>query len=201
MVLRLRASMLALAALGCGLLALAVATSALEDGPTSALNNGVQLLVPAVVAVPCCIGAARHCGRGATGRSWLLLAGGCGSWAAGQALYTWYELVLEQEPFPSAADGFFLLAVPLLVAGVAGQSSGLLTMGRVRVVLDGAVVVTALLSPPPARSSPRSGRPGWAAPSSGGCSSPTRRRTCWWWPWPSPWPPVDRPGCAAPWVW
>lgn len=42
--------------------------------------------------------------------SWSALAIGCGAWAVGQAIWSWYELVLGRAtPFPSLADIGFLI--------------------------------------------------------------------------------------------
>ena len=41
------------------------------------------------------------------------------SWGIGQAIWTWYEVVLDQEvPYPGLADVGYLGAVPFLLAGV-----------------------------------------------------------------------------------
>src|SRR5205814_5768797 len=60
---------------------------------------------------------------------------------------TYYESFARREvPFPSYADLGYLLAVPLLVAGLLLLSSGpRLAAGVARTVLDGLVVATALL--------------------------------------------------------
>ena len=81
--------------------------------------------------------AARSTGRLRT--SWFLLAGAALSWGIGQAIWTWYEVVLDQEvPYPGFADVGYLGAVPFLLAGVLlFPSRSLRTMGRVRAVIDG----------------------------------------------------------------
>ena len=72
-------------------------------------------------------------------RRWFLLAGAALSWGIGQAIWTWYEVVLDQEvPYPGLADVGYLGAVPFLLAGVLlFPSRSLRTMGRVRAVIDG----------------------------------------------------------------
>ncbi len=51
--------------------------------------------------------------------SWLLLGAGSCSWAAGQAMYSCYEVVLHTAvPFPGPPDVGFLVAVLLLAGGV-----------------------------------------------------------------------------------
>ena len=50
--------------------------------------------------------------------TWWWLAGGCASWAAGQAVWSWYEVLRNvTTPFPSLADvGFLLFPVAACVA-------------------------------------------------------------------------------------
>ena len=144
MAIRFRVAVLVAAGVACGGLALLLLAPDVSPRLVRVVSNTVQLLLPALVAVPCCVAAARASTRGRRW-SWALLGAGCASWAIGQAIFAWDEVVAERQAFPSLADAGFLLAVPLLVAGVAMQPAGLLRMGRVRVVLDGAVVVTALL--------------------------------------------------------
>ena len=81
-------------------------------------------------------------GLTSTGRlrtCWLLLGCAALSWGIGQVIWTWYEVVLDQEvPYPSFADVGYLGAVPFLLAGVLlFPSRSLRTMGRVRAVIDG----------------------------------------------------------------
>lgn len=52
---------------------------------------------------------------------WLLLAAGNGAFAAGQAAQIiLIQLLNEEVPFPSIADGFYLVAYPLYAAGLLG---------------------------------------------------------------------------------
>ncbi|MEV4514056.1 bifunctional diguanylate cyclase/phosphodiesterase [Dactylosporangium sp. NPDC049525] len=73
--------------------------------------------------------------------AWWLFATGTLLWAAGDAVYSYYVYELHQEPFPSVADALYLVAYPLLVAGVftlvrqgAGRSRA--------AVLDASIVAT-----------------------------------------------------------
>lgn len=80
-------------------------------------------------------------------RSWLALSVGVGSWAAGQAVWTYYEVVEGSEvPFPSLADvGFLVFPVAAaigLVAWLGGQGT-LVATGRD--LLDGAIIAFSLL--------------------------------------------------------
>ena len=86
--------------------------------------------------------------RGTSGRlrlSWVALAGGCGGWALGEAVWSWYELHVGREtPFPSLADlGFLLFPVGASVAlglHATRGSSG----DRRRGLLDSLTVVSSL---------------------------------------------------------
>jgi diguanylate cyclase (GGDEF)-like protein len=85
--------------------------------------------------------------RAKTGRrrlAWLALTVGLTAWAIGEAIWTYYEVVLKEEPFPSAADAAFLLfpvasCVALLV--LPGDDAGPF---RGRALLDGLIVAASL---------------------------------------------------------
>jgi diguanylate cyclase len=49
---------------------------------------------------------------------WYLFAGGQLTWVVGDLTYSYYEFGLHQQPFPSAADAFYLAAYPVLTAGL-----------------------------------------------------------------------------------
>lgn len=78
-------------------------------------------------------------------RSWSALAVGCGAWAIGQAIWSWFELVLGRAtPFPSIADVGFLLfpvgaSVGLWLYPISGSQDA-----RHRSVLDSLTVTAAL---------------------------------------------------------
>ena len=102
--------------------------------------------VAAAIGAACCFWSVRS----ATGRlraAWYLLGAASGSWAIGEGIWCWYQLARNVEvPFPSFADLFFLLAVPLMAAGVVllARESGAVS-GSVRVLLDGAIIAGSLL--------------------------------------------------------
>src|SRR5947209_9928261 len=84
-----------------------------------------------------------------TGRaraSWWLLGAGCAAWAVGEAIWCYYELIAGREtPFPSAADGGFLLFPVLALAGLLVRPSAAFSgQGRVRVALDAVLVSSSL---------------------------------------------------------
>lgn len=76
--------------------------------------------------------------------SWGALAAGCAAWAAGEGLWSWFELVLGREtPFPSIADlGFLLFPVGASLGLWLRPSAG--TRERGRRLLDSLTVTTAL---------------------------------------------------------
>ena len=94
----------------------------------------------------CAVAARRSAGH--RRRAWWWLSAGTGSWAAGQAVWTYYEVVLGQEvPFPSAADvgflGFPLAAAVGLVMWLGTQNDQLVARGRD--ILDGVLIACSLL--------------------------------------------------------
>jgi hypothetical protein len=84
------------------------------------LTDGVDdvgELIAALAAAVACFFAAAH----VSSRSmrWVLLGASAFSWAAGEGVWTYYDLIRGvQVPFPSLADVGFLAAVPLAVAGL-----------------------------------------------------------------------------------
>ncbi len=107
------------------------------------VSNVGLVVLTGLAAGSCLLRASRP---GPARRAWLLLGLGVASWCSGQAVWTLFESVQGREvPFPSFADAGYLLAVPLLTAGLLalpGSSGGLST--RVRTVLDGVVVAVSL---------------------------------------------------------
>jgi hypothetical protein len=128
------------AAIGLGTIAYALFLIVRPGSAASvtAVNDIAQTVVPLAVAAPALLRA----GRRASGRlrlSWYLLAGAALSWGLGQAVWTWYEVALDQEvPYPGLADVGYLGAIPFLVAGVlVFPSRSLRSVGRLRAVFDG----------------------------------------------------------------
>jgi len=112
------------------------------------LTDGVDdvgELVAALAAVVACGVAAV---RVSSGRScWLLLGASALAWAAGEAAWTYYDLVLGvQVPFPSLADVGFLSAVPLAVAALLlFPTSPRRAADRVLGLLDGCIIAGSML--------------------------------------------------------
>jgi diguanylate cyclase len=103
-----------------------------------------QLLAAALA----CVGTGWRSRRSPSGagRSWLLLAAATGSWAVGEGIWSYYELLAgRQTPFPSFADAGFLLFAGLAVAGLLLWPSAALRGGsRWRALLDGGLVAGSL---------------------------------------------------------
>jgi diguanylate cyclase len=118
----------------------------LGDTAVSDLSNGGQLLAAVLAAVACGRAAVKSTGHRRT--AWWWLSVGTGGWAGGQAVWSYYEVVLEQEvPFPSLADvGFIVFPVASavgLVIWLGTQSDQL--VARARDVLDGGIIAVSLL--------------------------------------------------------
>jgi len=110
------------------------------------MDNVAEILAPLAAAVACARAARRR--RGRLGWSWSLLGASAASWALGQVVWSWYELVAGREvPFPSLADLGYLLAVPLAAAALlthaATPQRG---AAQTRRVLDGLIIATAVLT-------------------------------------------------------
>ena len=84
--------------------------------------------------------------RRRTRTSWLLIAGGTGGWAIGEAIWCYYELIAGRDtPFPSLADaGFLVFPVLGLIGLLVRPSSAFAGQGRLRVALDAVLVAASL---------------------------------------------------------
>jgi diguanylate cyclase len=102
-----------------------------------------EFATAAAAAVACGLAARR---LPAARLGWALLSASCAAWAAGEAVWSYYELVRGIEvPFPSLADIGFLAAAPLTMAGLwflPGVRGG--QVWRLRGLLDGLLVAGAL---------------------------------------------------------
>ncbi|HEX4432038.1 MAG TPA: EAL domain-containing protein [Frankiaceae bacterium] len=82
-------------------------------------------LAVSLVAAAGAIWRSRKASHRALRRSWMLMALGCSSWAIGEALWCWFELGQDKNPFPSVADvgylGFPLAAGAALLCYPASQ--------------------------------------------------------------------------------
>lgn len=102
--------------------------------------------VAAAIGAVCCFWLTRRV-QGRVRLSWWLIGLAAASWGIGEGIWCWYQLVeYVQVPFPSFADLFFLLAVPLLIGGVLvlGKASGAVLHGP-KAFLEGAIIAGSLL--------------------------------------------------------
>ena len=107
--------------------------------------DDVGQLVFAAIASLSCLGAAiRQRGRGRL--AWLAMAVATGGWSAGEAIWSYYEVISHRDtPFPSFADaGFLTLPVAALV-GLLVMPHGRHQVRRLRTLLDGLVTTSAIL--------------------------------------------------------
>ena len=108
------------------------------DRLTDGFDDIAELVAALVAAVSCALASRRTTAKA----GWGLLAASCASWAAGEAIWTYYDLGRGVVvPFPSLADAGFLTAVPLAVAGLVFLPSGSKRVhSPLRRLLDSAVV-------------------------------------------------------------
>lgn len=119
---------------------------AFSDSTVTLISNGGQLLAAMLGSAGCAVASVRS--RGPRRRAWQCLAAGTGSWAAGQAVWSFYEVGLGREvPFPSLADVGFL-AFPLVAAAgllIWSGAQGSQATARGRDLMDGAIIAVSLL--------------------------------------------------------
>ncbi|MFN0096254.1 MAG: putative bifunctional diguanylate cyclase/phosphodiesterase [Dehalococcoidia bacterium] len=124
-----------------------LASAMLILGPLAILPEGqaelavadLSVAAAAFVASACAFSAARK-QSGAERRGWLLLGAGLSIWTLAEVVWSFYDLVLLQDPFPSLADVFYLGAAPPLLVGVTILSSPGRIWAQVRSMLDGGAI-------------------------------------------------------------
>ncbi len=116
----------------------------LSDPAITLISNLGQLAAVTAAAVLCWV-ASRSDDRHP--RAWQWLALGVGAWAAGQVVWTWYEVVEGTAvPFPSLSDvGFLIFPIASGVGLLLWLSSQSTMAARARDVLDGAIIALSLL--------------------------------------------------------
>ena len=112
----------------------------------TAVDDIGEALAAAIAAAACAWAASRASGRVRLG--WTLMGISTGLWAAGEVVWSIYEVGLNvQTPYPSLADVGFLSAVPFAIGGIrAFWSAPRGTSSRWRVWFDGVIVALALTS-------------------------------------------------------
>lgn len=91
-------------------------------GFTTILLRETLYLVPPFFAVVGGIVALNTFGfSNARSMTLLFLTAGVGYWLIGEVLFNYYEYILHIDPYPSAADIFYLLAYPMLFFGLVNE--------------------------------------------------------------------------------
>jgi len=116
------------------------------DQAVTAIDDVGEAVAAAVASAACAWAATRAGGKDRLG--WALMSISAGLWAAGEVVWSIYEVGLGvQVPYPSLADVGFLSAVPFAVAGIrAFWSDARGTSSRWRIWFDGVIVALALTS-------------------------------------------------------
>jgi len=116
------------------------------DQAVTAIDDIGEALAAAIAAVACAWAASNAAGKDRLG--WALMGISAGLWAAGEVVWSIYEVGLAVDvPYPSLADVGFLAAVPFALAGIrAFWSEARGTSTRWRVWFDGVIVALALTS-------------------------------------------------------
>src|SRR5438270_835125 len=112
----------------------------------TAIDDIGEAVAAALASAACAWAASRAAGNDRLG--WARMSISAGLWAAGEVVWSIYEVGLGmQVPYPSLADAGFLAAVPFAFAGIRafwGNARG--TSSRWRVWFDGVIVALALTS-------------------------------------------------------
>ncbi len=112
---------------------------------TTAIDD-VGEAVASALAVAACVAAALR-NRRRTRAAWGLLAASALAWTAGEAIWSFIEIIKGQQvPFPSWPDVGYLLAVPLAIGGIAVFPGRNRPASRLAFLLDGSIMAGALLT-------------------------------------------------------
>jgi diguanylate cyclase (GGDEF)-like protein len=112
--------------------------------------DDLGLLLFAIFATVCCMAAALRSpdDRQGTRRTWAALGAGLAAWSAGEVIWCYDELWqrLPQTPFPSAADGGYLLFPAGAAAALLLFPAGRIEQSRLRLFLDGLIITGSLFT-------------------------------------------------------
>jgi hypothetical protein len=110
----------------------------------TAIDDIGEAVAAAIASIACVWAARRAHGKDRLG--WALMGTSAGLWAAGEVVWSIYEVGLGvQVPYPSLADVGFLSAVPFAIAGIrAFWSDARGTSASWRIWFDGVIVGLAL---------------------------------------------------------
>jgi diguanylate cyclase (GGDEF)-like protein len=111
---------------------------------TQSFDDIGEAVAAALGAIPCFWRAVRTSGRWRL--SWALLGAGLAAWSIGEWIWSYYEVIEGSEvPFPSLADAGYLLFPVFCLAGLfVRPSAAFVGRARLRVLLDGTMVVASL---------------------------------------------------------
>ena len=109
------------------------------------ISNITQTIAPLVAAVGCAF-ASRRALTARHRLAWRFVGASAASWGIGQAIWSYYAITGVAAPYPSAADGGYLLAVPLAMCGVLLFSERSSASTRLLAVVDGLITTGGLLS-------------------------------------------------------
>jgi len=104
-----------------------------------AVSDSLGLLPPFIagaLAIASGQNSAHH-----TRAGWRLLGLGCLAWGAGDTTWAVYEVILQQNPFPSLADVGYLAMLPLVATGLVFITAERRRLARARPTLDGLALV------------------------------------------------------------
>lgn len=117
------------------------------DRAVTTIDDLGEAVAAAIASGACAWAATRASGKDRIG--WSLMSISTGLWAAGEVVWSIYEVFLQVTvPYPSLADAGFLSAVPFAMAGIRAFWSDAArgTSVRWRVWFDGVIVAIALTS-------------------------------------------------------
>lgn len=112
----------------------------------TAVDDIGEAVAAAIASGACAWAATRAVGKDRLG--WTLMSISTGLWAAGEVVWSVYEVGMQVAvPYPSLADAGFLAAVPFAIGGIRSfWSAPRGTSSRWRVWFDGVIVSLALTS-------------------------------------------------------
>jgi diguanylate cyclase (GGDEF)-like protein/PAS domain S-box-containing protein len=124
--------------------ALVLVTGLSGSGVAATAANLAQLAAAALSAAVCVRAGWRH--RPGTRAAWHLLGAGCGAWALGQGMWTWFEELADRTlPYPSVADLGFAATYPLMAAGLVLLPRTVRLTARAVALVDGLLIAGSLL--------------------------------------------------------
>ena len=113
----------------------------IEDKRSILLMNDLLLTSCAIVAFLCLLYAAKNT-EGRSKRAWLIMAVAMLFESFAEGTWTFIEVILREDPFPSVADFGYLMFYPLFVAGIfLLPNAPLSSRERLGVILDSAIVI------------------------------------------------------------